>query len=60
MSMFNVIVDPDRCASNPCANGGTCTNSVSHFCCDCAAGFTGDTCDEGMILLQVNPSTDAQ
>jgi len=32
------------CASNPCANGGTCTNSGSGFSCTCASGYSGTTC----------------
>ncbi|KAH7693950.1 X-Serrate-1 protein, partial [Aphelenchoides avenae] len=37
----------DKCAENPCANGGVCT-SVEHdtFRCICPDGFAGKTCSE--------------
>ena len=37
-------VEMDECWSNPCLNGGNCTNLVNNFTCACVAGFTGDTC----------------
>ena len=46
-----VPIDIQKCASNPCANDGTCHpigNSV--FSCVCAAGFMGFTCEEGKII----------
>ena len=39
----------DNCANNPCANGGTCTNAVDGYSCECAAGYTGTNCDEGIL-----------
>ena len=34
------------CQTNPCQNGGTCTDLSSRsFQCTCPAGFTGSTCD---------------
>ena len=38
---------PAKCASNPCKNGGTCTNTVDAYSCTCKAGFTGIFCDTG-------------
>ncbi|XP_043217443.1 protein crumbs-like isoform X1 [Amphibalanus amphitrite] len=36
---------PSACSSSPCANGANCTDTESGgFRCDCAPGFTGDTC----------------
>ena len=51
-TMYNLIIihiiffisDIDECASFPCLNGGSCTNDVDQFVCQCASGFTGDTC----------------
>ena len=37
----------DECASDPCLNGGTCTDNVGSFSCACANGFMGPTCDDG-------------
>ena len=37
-------INIDDCASEPCLNGGKCTDGVSSFTCTCAAGYTGDTC----------------
>lgn len=35
----------DRCSTNPCKNGGTCTNQNSGgFMCRCQPSFAGDTC----------------
>jgi hypothetical protein len=37
--------DINECGSNPCLNGGTCTNATGTFTCDCPAGVTGQLCD---------------
>ena len=34
----------DDCSSNPCQNGGTCTNSVDGFECACLDGYDGRRC----------------
>jgi delta-like protein len=34
----------DDCASSPCANGGTCRDSVNDFSCTCPPGYTGKNC----------------
>ena len=43
------FVDIDECASNPtpCQNGGTCTDAVNGYTCDCAADYNGDNCQAG-------------
>ena len=44
---INILgVDIDNCHPNPCNNGGTCTDGVDSFTCDCADGWTGETCNE--------------
>ena len=45
----------DKCASNPCRNGGLCVNTFSSigegFRCECVHGWIGDTCSEGTYTL---------
>ena len=45
-----VDVDVDDCDPNPCQNGGTCTDRVFFFMCECLDGFTGNTCQTGEKL----------
>ena len=35
----------DGCVSNPCKNGGSCTNRVDGFECACSKGYSGTVCD---------------
>lgn len=39
--------DVNECASHPCQNGGTCTQGINRFSCQCPAGFGGPTCEAG-------------
>jgi hypothetical protein len=41
----NCEVNIDDCASNPCQNGGTCSDGIEAFTCSCAPGFTGTSCE---------------
>ena len=41
------VSDLDACASTPCLNGGTCTDGVNTFTCECVTGYTGTTCGTG-------------
>ena len=45
------LSDIDECSSNPCQNGGSCTDQVDGFICTCAAGYTGNACEIGMCDL---------
>jgi len=36
----------DECSSNPCMNGGACTDGVASFSCACVDGFSGPSCAE--------------
>ncbi|PZR09402.1 MAG: hypothetical protein DI536_22765 [Archangium gephyra] len=45
----------DDCASNPCLNGGVCTDGVDAFTCACAAGFFGATCETNVQACAPNP-----
>lgn len=33
-----------ECAPNPCANGGTCSDTLLSFECSCVGGYTGTLC----------------
>lgn len=40
-------VDSDDCATTPCQNGGTCTDTgTNSLSCDCPSGFGGSFCEE--------------
>ena len=52
------LLDIDECASDPCQNGGTCSDQENGYECICAAGFTGTNCDSGKKLGQYNVDAD--
>lgn len=37
----NCETNIDDCAGNPCVNGGTCTDQVNTFTCQCQSGYEG-------------------
>ena len=37
-------MDIDECQQQPCANGGTCSNSNADFSCDCTPEYFGPKC----------------
>ena len=45
----NCEIDLNRCRSDPCLNGGTCSNSPNKFECTCAPGFNGSICEHKSI-----------
>ena len=44
---MNVFSDLNECNSDPCENGGTCSDAVNGFTCACADGYTGVQCETG-------------
>ena len=49
--MFCVFVDIDECSSDPCMNGGTCTDDVNSYRCACIAGYSGEDCEIGNCYI---------
>uniref|UniRef100_A0A8C4ECW7 Sushi, von Willebrand factor type A, EGF and pentraxin domain containing 1 n=1 Tax=Dicentrarchus labrax TaxID=13489 RepID=A0A8C4ECW7_DICLA len=35
----------NECLSNPCLNGGVCEDLTGGYTCNCAVGFSGDSCE---------------
>ena len=51
---MNYNSDIDECQDNEiCENGGTCTNEVGSYTCNCASGYTGSTCSDGLLKLKL-------
>ena len=42
----------DNCLSEPCENGGVCSDGTDTFSCDCPPGWTGDTCENGKLAYK--------
>ena len=41
---------PPQCESQPCMNGGSCTEGWNRFLCDCSStSFNGPTCGKGTL-----------
>lgn len=41
------------CATNPCLNGGVCTEVGSSYTCSCVNGYTGTTCNVPPVVATV-------
>ena len=41
------LLDIGKCWSNPCQNGGSCTDVINGYSCSCAAGYSGLHCETG-------------
>ncbi|VDL80711.1 unnamed protein product, partial [Nippostrongylus brasiliensis] len=51
----NCDVNIDDCASQPCQNGGTCTDEVAGFSCACPAGYRGVHCQHLVDHCSTSP-----
>ena len=49
-----LYVDFDECSSYPCQNGGTCTDGIDGYECNCVPGHTGVFCQTGPPFLCFN------
>lgn len=55
--IFNTLLpfsDINECETNPCENGGQCTNSEGSFTCSCAGGWKGPACNQGKFSEYIN------
>ena len=48
--IYDIALDIDECASSPCQNGGSCSDEVNMFRCNCVAGFEGANCQTGTSM----------
>jgi hypothetical protein len=47
---FCLAADISECSSNPCQNGGRCTDQVNGYSCTCVAGYNGNRCQNSELL----------
>ena len=40
-------LDINECGSNPCQNGGSCTDKLNGYSCTCVTGYIGSHCAQG-------------
>ena len=51
--VFIFLEETNKCSSNPCLYGATCTNILNGYTCACSANFTGPRCEvaTGKVFL---------
>ena len=47
-TIFTITSDIKECESNPCVNGGNCTEFIEGYNCTCVPGYTGIHCETGV------------
>ena len=40
-------LDIDDCVTIPCQNGGSCTDQLNSYTCNCVDGYDGTNCETG-------------
>lgn len=45
------FVDINECAGDPCKNDGTCNDIINGYYCTCVNGFTGLSCETGIVII---------
>uniref|UniRef100_A0A665TVQ0 coagulation factor Xa n=1 Tax=Echeneis naucrates TaxID=173247 RepID=A0A665TVQ0_ECHNA len=53
MAFWTVYYDGDQCKSNPCLNGGNCTDRVGGFYCLCTPPYSGPLCMSMIASIQI-------
>jgi hypothetical protein len=48
-------IDINECDSQPCKNGGKCSNLLNCWTCDCPTGYFEDDCGLDFNECQSNP-----
>ena len=43
------------CASDPCMNGGSCSDQVGGYVCSCPSGWGGDRCEQDIGYCDSDP-----
>ena len=51
MNYLVFLIDVNECLSFPCENGGSCTDEVNGYSCQCQPGYFGDQCHTGKGIL---------
>ncbi len=49
--LFHLFPGVDECMSEPCENGGSCSDGVNNYTCSCLPGYTGANCDTGQFIF---------
>ena len=44
------VLDINDCMSDPCKNGGNCTDGVNEYNCACVLGYNGTICETGKLM----------
>ena len=46
---YSLNVDIDECSNSPCQNGGSCTDRINAYTCNCVDGYYGTNCETGNV-----------
>ena len=47
MLFLKSFLDIDECATSPCQNGGSCSDQINDYTCNCTSGYVGTNCEYG-------------